>query len=72
MVFTLNHVKSLLENNSVYELRNTESVVSDRFKKSYRVTQKKLYKYLTVTKTVTEKSWVNETYQVLVSKMLLP
>ena len=52
MVFTLDHVKSLLKSNSVYELRNTELVICDRFKKTPRVTQIKLYESLTVTKTV--------------------
>ena len=52
MVFTLDHVKSLLKSNSVYELRNKELVICDRFKKTPRVTQIKLYESLTVTKTV--------------------
>ena len=52
MAFTLDHVKSLLKSNSVYELRNTELVICDRFKKTPRVTQIKLYESLTVTKTV--------------------
>ena len=52
MAFSLDHVKNLLESNSVYELRNAESVICDRLKKSPRVTQTKLYESLTVTKTV--------------------
>ena len=52
MVFTLDHMKSLLESNSVYELRNAESVICDRSKKFPRVTQTKPYESLTVTKTV--------------------
>ena len=52
MVFTLDHVKKLQESNSVYEIRNAESVICDRSKKSPRVTQTKLYESLTVTKTV--------------------
>ena len=52
MAFTLDHVKSLLKSNSVYELRNAESVICDRFKKPPRVTQTKLYESLTVTKIV--------------------
>ena len=32
-VFTLDHMKSFLESNSVYELMNTKSVIFDRFKK---------------------------------------
>ena len=52
MAFTLDHVKNLLESNSVYELRNAESVICDRLKKSPRVTQTKLYTSLTLTKTV--------------------
>ena len=52
MAFTLDHVKSFLKSNSVYELRNAESVISDRFKKTPKVTQTKLYRSLTATKTV--------------------
>ena len=52
MAFTLDHVKNLLESNSVYELWNAESVICDRLKKSPRDTQTKLYETLTVTKTV--------------------
>ena len=52
MAFTLDHVKSLLKGNSVYELRNAEPVICDRFKKAPRVTQTKLYESLTVAKTV--------------------
>ena len=52
MAFTLDHVKNLLENNSVYELRNAESVICDKLKKSPRVTQTKLCASLTLTKTV--------------------
>lgn len=42
----------MLESNRVYEQRNAESVIWDRFKKSLSVTQKKLYESLTVTETV--------------------
>ena len=52
MAFTLDHVKNLLESNSVYELRNAESVICDRLKKSPRVSQTKLYASLKLTKTV--------------------
>ena len=52
MAFTLDPVKSLLESNSVYELRNAESVICDRLKKSPRVNQTKLCASLTRTKTV--------------------
>ena len=52
MAFTLDHVKTLLKSNLVYELWNAESVICDRLKKSPRVTQTKLYEFLTVTKTV--------------------
>ena len=52
MEFTLENVKNLLESDSVYELRNAESVISDRFEKSPRVTQTNHYAYLTVTKAV--------------------
>ena len=46
----MDHVKSLLKSNSVYE-----SVIRDRFKKAPRVTQTRLYESLTVTKTVKRK-----------------
>lgn len=52
MAFTLENVKNLLESDSVYELRNAESVISDRFEKSPRVTQTNHYAYLTVTKAI--------------------
>ena len=52
MAFTLDHVKSLLKSNSVYKLRNAGSVICDRFKKTPRVTQTKVYESLTATKTV--------------------
>ena len=52
MAFTLDHVKNLVESNSVYELRNVESVICDRLKKSPRVTQTKVYESFTVTKIV--------------------
>ena len=52
MAFTLDHMENLLESNSVYELRNVESVICDTIKKSPMLTQTKLYDSLTVTKTV--------------------
>ena len=52
MTFTLDHVKSLLKSNLVYELRNAQSVICDRFKKSPRVTQTKLFESVTVTSQV--------------------
>ena len=58
MAFTRDHVKNLLESNSVYELRIAESVICDRFKKSARVTQTKLYASLTLTKTVKRETLV--------------
>ena len=58
MAFTLGHMKNLLESNSIYELRNAESVICDRLKKSPRVTQTKLYESLTVTKTVKRETLV--------------
>ena len=42
MAFTLDHVKSFVKSNSVYELRNVEPEIFARFKKSPRVTQTKL------------------------------
>ena len=52
LLFHHGNVKGLLNGNSVYELRNAESVICDRSKKNPRVTQTKLYESLTVTKTV--------------------
>ena len=52
MTFTLDHVKNLLESNSVYELSNVEAVICDRLQISPRVAETKLYHSLTVTKTV--------------------
>ena len=54
MTFTLDHAKSLLKSNSVYELKNADSVICDRLK-TPRVTQTKLYESLTVTRTVKRK-----------------
>ena len=42
-------VKSLLENNSIYKLRNAESVISEKFEISPLITQRKLYECLTKT-----------------------
>ena len=42
-------MKSLLENNSIYKLRNAESVISEKFEKSPLITQRKLYECLTKT-----------------------
>ena len=54
MAFSLDDVKSLLENNSVYELINDityiKSVISHIFKKSPMVYQRKSYEYLAATK----------------------
>ena len=52
MVFHLKHVKSLLESNSVSELRNIHSVISNKFKKSSFAYSSKLYESFAVTKTV--------------------
>ena len=52
MAHTLDLMKGLLKSNSVYELRNAGSVLCDRLEKTLRVTQPKLCKSLTVTKTV--------------------
>ena len=51
MVFTLDHVKTLLESNLVSELRNVQSVISKRLEKGLLLTQSNIYKLLTVTKT---------------------
>lgn len=51
MVFTLDHVKTLLESNLVSELRNVQSVISKRLEKGPLLTQSNIYELLTVTKT---------------------
>ena len=52
MAFTLEHVKTLLECILVSQLRNAQSVISGRLNKSPLPTQRKLYEFLTVAKTV--------------------
>ena len=64
MAFTLDYEKIFLESNSVYQLRNIESMICVGLKKSPRVTQTKLYECLTVATSS------NKTCQML-SKILL-
>ena len=53
----------LLESNSVYELRNIESVICERLKKSPRITQTKLCESLTLTKTAKREILVEQDVQ---------
>ena len=52
MAFTLDHVKRLLKKNSVSELRNTQSVISDKSNNTPLLTQRELYGFLIITKAV--------------------
>ena len=52
MAFSLDHVKVLLETDSVMELKNTQSMIADKFKKPPLLFQGRIYKLLTNTKTV--------------------
>lgn len=52
MAFTLDHVKRLLKKNSVSELRNTQSVISDKSNNTPLLTQRELYEFLIITKAV--------------------
>ena len=52
MAFTVNHIKRLLKNYSVSELRNAQSAIFDRLKKALLLTKRKPYKFFIATKTV--------------------
>ena len=52
MAFSLDHVKALLETDSVMELKNTQSMIVGKFKKPPLLSQGRLYELLTTTKTV--------------------
>ena len=52
MAFSLDHVKALLETDSVMELKSTQPMIVDKFKRPPLLSQGILYELLTVTKTV--------------------
>ena len=52
MAFSLDHVKALLETDSVMELKTIQSMIFGKFKKPPLLSQGRLYKLLTITKTV--------------------
>ena len=52
MVFSLDHVKTLLETDSVMELKNIQSMIVAKFKRPSLLSQGRLYKLLTTIGTV--------------------
>ena len=52
MAFSLDHMKALLETDSVIELKNTQSMVVGKFERPPLLSQRRLYEFLTTTKTV--------------------
>ena len=52
MAFSLDHVKALLETDSVMELKTIQSLTVGKFKKPPLLSQWRLYELLTITKTV--------------------
>ena len=52
MAFSLDHVKALLETDSVMELKSIQSMIAGKFKKPPLLSQGRLYELLTITKTV--------------------
>ena len=52
MAFSLNHVKALLETDSVMGLKNTQSMIVGKFKRPPLLSQRRLYELLTTTKTI--------------------
>ena len=52
MAFSLDHVKALLETDSVMELKNIQSMIVGKFKRPPLLSQGRLYKLLTTAKTV--------------------
>ena len=51
MVFSLDHLKALLETDPVVELKNTQSIIVGKFKTPPLLFQGRLYQRLTTTKT---------------------
>ena len=52
MAFSLDHVKALLETDSVMELKSTQPMIVGKFKRPPLLSQGILYELLTITKTV--------------------
>ena len=52
MAFSLDQVKVLLETDSVMELKSIQSMIAGEFKRPPLLSQGRLYKLLTITKTV--------------------
>ena len=52
MAFSLDHVKALLETDSVMELKSIQSMIAVKFKSPPLLSQGRLYELLTITKTV--------------------
>ena len=52
MAFSLDHVKALLETDSVMELKHTQAMIAGKFKRPPLVSQGRLYELLTTKKTV--------------------
>ena len=52
MAFSLDHVKALLETDSVMELKSIQSMIADKFKRAPLLSQGRLYELLTIAKTI--------------------
>ena len=52
MAFSLDHVKALLETDSVVELKSIQSMIVGKFKRPPMLSQGRFYELLTITKTV--------------------
>ena len=52
MAFSLDHVRALLETDSVVELKNIQSMIVGKFKRTPMLSQGRFYELLTITKTV--------------------
>ena len=55
MTFSLDHMKVLLERDSVMELKSIQSMIVGKFTRPPLLSQGKLYELLTITKTVKRK-----------------
>ena len=52
MAFSSDHVKALLETDSVMELKSIQSMIAGKFKRPLLLSLGRLYELLTITKTV--------------------
>ena len=52
MAFSLDHVKALLETDSVMELKSIQSMIAGKFERPLLLSLGRLYELLTITKTV--------------------